>query len=226
MQEQVDAAIIHLERRLIPNVPHNPLIVNTGTPMSKAPPPNTASFTQNNFERANHYRPYGDWNQETSANQHQNEYLQSNANLHAQNSFPMAQYHYPDPSSTHTYSATDPSYVSASYPNHLASQALAASSHYQTQTLPNGADNMYHNIYDTGPQSWNQYTQALPPVHDYNSASALLQLGAGRGGQMAKEGGVIGVDGTGGMENAVANTGLSPEQQWPWLVLGNPPGST
>ena len=227
MREQVDAAIIHLERRFISNAPSNLSILNTRTPIAKAPPPtpNNNSFSHDQYDTVHNYKTYANWNQETPTHNRPMEYMTSNGNLQPQNSYQMAHYHYPDPSNSHTYSAADPPYVPAPYPTHLATQALASSSHYQPQTVSNNADNMYQDMYVTGPQSsWNQYTQGLPPVHDYNSANALLQLG-GRG-QMPKEG-MISVDGAGGMDgNAVENSELMPEQTWPYLILGNPQGGT
>ena len=214
--------------------------------MDRAPPPkkeeendggHIALAHRDTYNAANEYDVYEAPNHQINGFVRSNEYLpvavsDQNLNHYTQ----MDQYPYPEPSGTHfsTDSNMTGPYGSSQYPVNLASQALSSSYQHQAQQGVSGVLAAmyappipgYHSVnnYGTDSGSWLQYPQTMPNnigPHDYNPASALLQLG-GRGGT-AIGGEMNAADVAGGFDTSGMSGGAG--QMWPMGVLDQGRGS-
>lgn len=208
MRKQVIASISYLEKYLESTVAPRPPTATHKNPSD--PIIDDPGHSPNNVASSHAYKPCTPWSQASSTNGHHDAYKNSAGRFQSSNPYHVVQHGYPIPSHANPYQAVSSPYLPAPYSTQPAPQR-------SYQYPPGGSAVQYldANIYDVGPQSWNQFTQSLPNMQAYDPANTLLQL-SGQG-QMVK------AEGMGEQDSGVGTVGLEPAQMWPWALLGQPP---
>ena len=210
IQKQIDASVSYLEKYLESILA--PKLPTTKQETLSTSTVHDAGHSQDNITGSHAYKPYAIWTQESSTDEYHDPYKGSTGSFQSPSSYHVAEHGYSIPSHGESYPAVQSSYIPSPYSTQLAQQAP-----YQQQPVGTTPQYLDPNIYDVGPQSWSQFTQARPSLQAYDPANTLLQL-SGQG-EMVK------AEDMGEAGPAAGTVGLDTGEMWPWSLIGQPPGS-